>query len=170
MSKENKQEEPSGFKVTDKRHFTREGDSRADEEISADPAGEEKKEDSPPVVSAAKEPEAPADPAPPPSPKANDGADGDPPQEEKGGTDGPVDFTHLVMSLASTAFYSLGLPDPVTKQKAEMNLPAASQMIDLLSILSEKTKGNLTPQEDQILTGTLTELRSIFVQVSGSGK
>lgn len=167
MSKENKQEEPSSFKVTDKRHFTREGDSLADEEISADPAGEEKKADSPPVVSAAKEPEAPADPAPPPPPQA---ADGGPPQEEKGGTDGPVDFTHLVMSLASTAFYSLGLPDPVTKQKAEMNLPAASQMIDLLNILSEKTKGNLTPQEDQILTGTLTELRSIFVQVSGVGK
>ena len=158
MSEEKKQEESSGFKVTDKRHFTPEGDALEREE---EPLEEEKDAGAshPPEDAGAGE-----------EPAQTAGGPAEEPAGAGAGEAVPVDFSHLVMSLASTAFYSLGLPDPVTKKKAEVNLQAASQMIDLLAILTEKTKSNLTTQEEQILTGTLTELRAAYVQVSGFGK
>jgi hypothetical protein len=51
--------------------------------------------------------------------------------------------------------------------KAEVNLDAAKMFIDHLEIVSEKTKGNLTKDEEKILSSVLTELRLAYVQVSG---
>jgi hypothetical protein len=143
----------SGFKVTDKRHFTSGGDVVPDSPEPAEVDAAEESSTTPPA-----EPS----PAEPPPQKSS------PPPEA--GPDEPVDFTHLVMSLASSAFISLGVPDPVTKQKGAVNLKAASQMIDLLAVIEEKTKGNLTAPEEQILKGVMTDLRSIFVQAAGSVK
>lgn len=77
-----------------------------------------------------------------------------------------VDFSTLVLSLATSTMMSLGLvPDPQTKQ-VHKNLEMARQNIEILNILHVKTKGNLSHDEDQLLTGLLTEARLRFVEVS----
>ena len=56
--------------------------------------------------------------------------------------------------------------DPVSGQRADQNLPAAQQMIDILSLLEVKTRGNLTAEERQLLDQILYELRLRFVEAS----
>lgn len=81
-----------------------------------------------------------------------------------------LSFVAFVISLASTAAIHLGdLVDPVTNQQAPTNLEGASQMIEILSLLEEKTKGNLSPEERQVLEQVLYELRMRFIEVSGTG-
>lgn len=82
-----------------------------------------------------------------------------------------LSFTAFVISLASTAAIHLGdLVDPTTKEQAPPNLEGAAQMIEILSLLEEKTKGNLSAEERQVLEQVLYELRLRFVEVSkGSG-
>jgi len=64
------------------------------------------------------------------------------------GDEGAINFPAFVLSLAHTAAVHFGdVPDPVTGQQAEMNLPAAQQMIDILSLLEAKTRGNLTAED-----------------------
>ncbi len=72
-------------------------------------------------------------------------------------------FMGLVYSLTQSAFISLGkLPDPMTG-KIERNLPQASQTIDLLAALEEKTKGNLEEEEGKFLSRTISDLRLNYV-------
>jgi hypothetical protein len=72
-------------------------------------------------------------------------------------------FMGLVYSLTQSAFISLGkLPDPMTGI-IERNLPQASQTIDMLAALEEKTKGNLEEQEAKFLTQTISDLRLNYV-------
>src|SRR5215218_11102966 len=74
--------------------------------------------------------------------------------------EGAISFAAFVLSLAHTAAVHFGdIPDPVTGQTADANLPAAQQMIDILSLLEEKTRGNLTAEERQLLDQILYELR-----------
>jgi hypothetical protein len=81
-----------------------------------------------------------------------------------------IPFTGFVLSLASSAAIHLGdLADPMTGQQAEVNLEGAQQMIGILALLEEKTKGNLTAEERQVLEQVLYELRMRFVEVSGHG-
>jgi hypothetical protein len=81
-----------------------------------------------------------------------------------------LSFTAFVLSLASTAAIHFGdLPDPQTNEPVEPNLEGAAQMIDILSLLEEKTRGNLTPEENQILGQVLYELRLRFVEAKGQG-
>ena len=76
-----------------------------------------------------------------------------------------VSFAAFVISLASNAAVHFGdLPDPVTNETKPANLDAASHVIDLLAMLQEKTKGNLSAEERQLLDGLLYELRLRFVQ------
>jgi uncharacterized protein DUF1844 len=80
-------------------------------------------------------------------------------------------FTAFVLSLASTAAIHFGdLPDPATGERGEPNLDAAAQMIDILSLLESKTKGNLTAAERQVLEQLLHELRLRFVDAKASSK
>jgi hypothetical protein len=82
-----------------------------------------------------------------------------------------LSFTAFVLSLASTAAIHFGdLPDPVSGESSELNLDGAAQMIEILSLLEQKTRGNLTAEERQILEQVLYELRMRFVEVSGIGK
>jgi hypothetical protein len=77
----------------------------------------------------------------------------------------PPSFAALVSSLGMQAMMHLGLvEDPMTKQ-AHIDPYHAQYVIDLLSVLEEKTKGNLTADEQELLQGTLGELRMIFVRV-----
>jgi hypothetical protein len=82
-----------------------------------------------------------------------------------------LSFTAFVISLASTAAIHLGdLTDPSTGGRSEVNLGGASQMIEILTLLEEKTRGNLTAEERQVLEQVLYELRMRFVEVSNDGK
>jgi hypothetical protein len=80
-------------------------------------------------------------------------------------------FTAFVISLASTAAIHFGdLPDPLSGERAEPNLEAAAQMIEILALLDQKTRGNLTAEERQMLEQVLYELRLRFVKAADAGK
>jgi hypothetical protein len=84
---------------------------------------------------------------------------------------GAVTFLGFVLSLAHTAAVHLGdVPDPVSGQQMEPNLAAAQQMIDILSLLEEKTRGNLSAEERQLLDQILYELRVRFAEVGQGGQ
>jgi hypothetical protein len=79
-----------------------------------------------------------------------------------------VTFVGFVLSLAHTAAFHFGdVADPMSGQKGELNLPAAQQLIDILSLLEEKTRGNLTAEERQLLEQLLAELRLRYEEASG---
>ena len=81
----------------------------------------------------------------------------------------PLSFSAFVLSLASTAAIHFGdLPDPLSGQRSALNLDGAAQMIEILSLLEQKTRGNLTAEERQMLEQVLYELRVRFVEASGS--
>jgi hypothetical protein len=78
-----------------------------------------------------------------------------------------INFVAFVLSLAHTAAVHFGdVPDPVSGSKSEASLPAAQQMIDILALLEEKTRGNLTAEERQLLEQVLFELRMRFVEIT----
>ncbi|MFZ0436107.1 MAG: DUF1844 domain-containing protein [Chthoniobacterales bacterium] len=79
-------------------------------------------------------------------------------------------FIELVMMNAQQAALCLGQMAHPSTGKAEVNLDAAKMFIDHLEIIREKTRGNLSKDEEKILTSVLSELQLAFVQVSsGAG-
>jgi DNA-nicking Smr family endonuclease len=79
-----------------------------------------------------------------------------------------MNFANFVLSLSTTAMYHFGdFPDPVSR-KAEKNLIAAKQTIDILGLLQSKTEGNLDENEKSLLDGLLFELRMRYVKEKGS--
>lgn len=78
-------------------------------------------------------------------------------------------FIELVMMNAQQASLCLGLIAHPSTGKADVNLQAAKMFIDHLEIIHEKTRGNLTKDEEKILSSVLSELRMAFVQVSSGG-
>jgi len=78
----------------------------------------------------------------------------------------PADFLFLVESLLVQTQINLGLLFGEGDETPEPNLPMARHTIDMLAMLQEKTKGNLTLQEQRMLENGLTELRFRFVQVA----
>jgi hypothetical protein len=75
-----------------------------------------------------------------------------------------IDFATFVMSLASAAYCSMGLaPNPLSK-KVEKNLTSAKQQINLLEMLKEKTKGNLSKDEENTLDAMLYQLQMMYVK------
>lgn len=140
---EEKQEK--GFVIRDKRHFDETGNIRPEE--SATPPADQ---------STGK----------PLQEEAGPGLD---PRQEKPPEGAPpeVDFIGFIISLSTTAMYHFGdIPDPYT-QKREKNLAAAKQTIDILSIIQEKTRGNLDEQEKELLDEALYELRMRFIKEQG---
>jgi hypothetical protein len=82
-----------------------------------------------------------------------------------------LSFTAFVLSLASTAAIHFGdLPDPISGARAEPNLDGAAQMIEILTLLDQKTRGNLTAEERQVLEQVLYELRLRYVEVKTGEK
>lgn len=78
-----------------------------------------------------------------------------------------IDFSTFIMSLNATALVNLGvIEDPATGQKTK-NLALGKQTIDIIGMLEEKTRGNLTPDEGRLIKGMLYDLRIIFVKQSG---
>ena len=75
-----------------------------------------------------------------------------------------ISFINLIFSLSTSALIQLGeIQDPVTQQLAK-NLPLAKQTIDLIGMLKEKTKGNLTSDEGKILENFLYDLKMRYVK------
>lgn len=82
-----------------------------------------------------------------------------------------ISFVQFVISLASSAAVHFGdMPDPDGGKRSDPNLEGARQMIEILSLLEEKTKGNLTAEERQVLESVLYELRLRYVEVSGAAE
>ncbi len=77
-----------------------------------------------------------------------------------------VDFNALILSLSSSVMMHLGvLPNPVSHE-TEADLPLAKQTIDIIAMLQQKTRGNLTQDEEQFIEAVLYDLRMKYVEVS----
>jgi hypothetical protein len=75
----------------------------------------------------------------------------------------PLDFNTFVLSLSTSALMHLGeAVHPVTGQ-SEVDLPLAKQTVDLITLLEEKTKGNLTGEEERLLSQVLYDLRMRYL-------
>jgi len=133
MTKE--QEEQQGFRVTDKRAFREDGQQGA-------PETSEKAEEKPVSEPSSTIGEKPGQETPPRP---------------------PIDFPSYILSYYTQGLVLLGeVPNPYTNKKEE-DVEAARHTIDILSMLEQKTKGNLSNEEQQLLETVLYELRMKFM-------
>ena len=77
-----------------------------------------------------------------------------------------IDFPTFVLSIASAAMMGLGLAPRPDSGKTEVDVEMARQNIDLLEMIRDKTKNNLTADEEKLLERVLFEVRTKFVEVS----
>ncbi len=182
-----KKHEQSGFKVTDRRLFTSEGELRVEvpEEVetpkaaapSVPPAASSVEQAPAPVVSETGEMPEREMPAPPTNAEQDAQAaayrqsskDLDAQVELSGHSakDFEITFERFLASLYMTSMMQLGL----MRQQGEeprVDLIGARQSIDTLSLIAEKTNGNLTPAEENFLQNSLYELRMAYVEVTNA--
>jgi hypothetical protein len=89
----------------------------------------------------------------------------EPANEDHQGPNSSIDFATFVLSLGTSALYQMGrLEDPSSGEPAQPDLLIARQTIDTLEMISEKTQGNLDPEETKLLESILYELRLRFVE------
>jgi hypothetical protein len=188
-----KKHEQSGFKVTDRRLFTAEGELRAEvpEEVietptapaavaaqAPPPAGNTPvpvaTEDAETLDAATPEREMP----PPPTSAEQDAQAAAYKQSSKdldtqvelsghSAKDFEITFERFMASLYMTAMMQLGLMRQQGAQP-QVDIIGARQTIDTLSLIAEKTKGNLTPVEENFLQNSLYELRMAYVEVTNA--
>ncbi len=143
MDREDKEK---SFVIKDKRIFDESGEVRGDAEAPARESAFETKA-------------AEAEPLPPGEEKRDNREEDYLPE---------INFANFVLSLSTTAMFHFGdFPDPVSK-KADRNLAAAKQTIDILGMLQTKTTGNLDENEKSLLDGLLFELRMRYVKEKGT--
>jgi hypothetical protein len=128
-------EKEKGFVVKDRRMFSQDDPPESNEA----PAAEERTTPKSPSTS-----EEPSRPAETPLPQIN--------------------FPTFMASLNASALVHLGVIEDPVSGKVEKNLPMAKQTIDILSMLQQKTAGNLNPDEDAMLKSILYDLRILFVK------
>jgi hypothetical protein len=87
-------------------------------------------------------------------------------QEKQAYTLPKIDFSTFVLSMNSSALVQLGLIEDPAGGQSTKNLPLAKQTVDMLAMIEEKTKGNLTEDEEKILTNILYELRILYVKAT----
>jgi hypothetical protein len=153
MSEEEKKDQ--GFTVSDRRRFSVGEDGEASVDGKAKEAGEASPEEG-------KQPEAKDSP-----PEQAEAAGKGQAAEQQEPTPLPeIDFATFVVSLSSSVLIHLGVvADPMTgEQKKELAI--AKQTIDMLGMLQEKTRGNLTKEEGQLLESMLYDLRMRYVAES----
>jgi hypothetical protein len=132
--------EGNGFVVRDRRQFTPDGEVRTEADT--------KRDDTKAEVQAEKEA------------KKDEAQHREPVQLPE------INFPSFILSLSSSALLHFGeIPDPVSGAK-ERNLPMAKQTIDILGVLKEKTQGNLTNDEEQLIDNLLHDLRIKYVEES----
>lgn len=132
--------EPSGFRVVDRRPFSADGTPR---EASRD--AEKPPEKRPEPV-----------PAPPVQPEA---------EAEEYTEESVLGFEMLVSYLSTTAMFQLGLLEGPGGERIPPDLPNAQRTISLLEVLQDKTRGNLTPREAKLLDDVLYDLRLSFLEI-----
>lgn len=132
--------ESSGFKVVDRRAFTVEGSPR--EETPAQP---KKMDSAPPIERVSRQEVA------------------EPLEADLLGE--PSGFETLVSYLSTTTMFQLGLIPGPGGERIPADMPNAQRSIELLEVLQEKTKGNLTAKESRLLDDVLYELRMTFVEL-----
>jgi len=130
----------SGFRVVDRRAFSADG-SRKEEVLSEETGAE-----TAPGPQPAPATEIPIEPG---SPFENDSAR----------------FEMLVSYLSTTAMFQMGLIPGPSGERIPPDLPNARRTVDLIEVLQEKTRGNLTAQESRLLEDVLYELRMSFVEM-----
>ncbi|MGB2864622.1 MAG: DUF1844 domain-containing protein [Sedimentisphaerales bacterium] len=92
----------------------------------------------------------------------------DEPQEEK--PRGPLpegNLAALISMLTTQALFAMGLLQMKGQEERKPDLELAKYNIDMLQVLEEKTKGNLTEEEEAVLVNTLNELRMGYVKIAG---
>jgi Domain of unknown function (DUF1844) len=157
-----KNDKPKELKVTDKRIFTPEGDLREEFRNDIKPASD-------PMAAATPSP-APAPEKPAEKPAERRTEKKGPPNEERRRTiadkaqNPGTAFTEFVEPLIAQAYMSLGMLRNPYQPKPQIDSAAARQMIEILTMLKEKTEGNLTADEDDFLSTHLGELKLAFVQ------
>ena len=155
-----KTDKPKELKVTDKRIFTPEGDLREEFRNEIKPA----------VDPMAARPAPPAEEKLPEKPVERRAEKKAPPREERGRTiadkaqNPGTAFTDFVEPLIAQAYMSLGMLRNPYQPKPQVDAGAARQMIEIITMLKEKTEGNLTADEDDFLSTHLGELKLAFVQ------
>lgn len=83
------------------------------------------------------------------------------------GAGGPIGFEHIIQSFYVSAMIAMGAgTEP--GQKARVDILGARQSIDMLALLQDKTKGNLTPKEEATLQNVLFELRMMFLEITNA--
>jgi hypothetical protein len=142
-------EDKKPFTVSDRRHFTSEGEVRKSDTDQPSPASRPAAEAS----AGATAPPKAATPAPGPAV-----ADADDERANRF----PSDLLGLLISLGAQASMLL-MAGP---EGESPDLEGARSLIELLGVLKEKTEGRRTPPEDQLLEGLLYELRMAFVQAT----
>jgi hypothetical protein len=150
-----KEGQPQGFKVSDRR--------KRYEEPSAD-APAAPPEPPPAAVAPAAEPAAAA-----PGAQADLDAGADRGLDEAGGpgVPGPADFLQLIGKLYQEGLAFMGLFDDPKTGQSMANFPIASWHIDILGVLEEKTKGNLTEEEAKLIKEAVANLKVTFVRATG---
>ncbi len=78
----------------------------------------------------------------------------------------PVDFHTFVLSLGSSALLHLGELEHPDAGAPKQDLPLAKHTIDILAMLQDKTKGNLSPPEEKLIESLLFDLRLRYVELS----
>lgn len=139
------------LKVTDKRLFTVEGDVRDEYRDEIRPA-EQTEEPAPRATEPKQTEERPSE--------SKSDTDDDPMRNP--GTP----FTMFIESLLVNAYMSLGMLRNPYQPEAAVDVNTARQMIDMISMLQEKTRGNLSPEEDAFLDAHLGDLKLAFVRKS----
>jgi hypothetical protein len=129
-----KEKEEQSFRVTDKRGFREDGEPAA---------SYEQKEETPVADQFSVKEERPPEKEAPPSP--------------------PIDFPSYILSYYTQGCVLLGeIPNPITNKKEE-HFEEAKHIVNILSMLEQKTKGNLSKEEQQLLESVLYELRMKFM-------
>ena len=139
-----------GFKVADRRRFSETGEARDTEETAA--------AESSPVADTPRE-----------SPITRPDAADTTAHAMAGGADPEINFSTFVIGLSAQALAHLGeIPDPM-HQSVHVDLDAARQVIDILGLLRDKTKGNLDKAEEPLLESVLYDLRMKYVERARGG-
>ncbi|HVV16834.1 MAG TPA: DUF1844 domain-containing protein [Polyangia bacterium] len=105
---------------------------------------------------------------PPAAPTAPAAAAPEAPADEPGAAAGfpPVDFHTFILSLGSSALLHLGELEHPEAGDARQDLSLAKHTIDILAMLDEKTKGNLSPAEEKLMESLLFDLRLRYVEAT----
>jgi hypothetical protein len=148
------EEEKKDFKVKDRRVFSQ--DSQDSEDSPAEPEADAASREAPTTTPDDRQDR--TDSGPDQSAPPDDGEM--PPLPE-------INFSTFVVSLNASALLHLGVIEDPTTGQTNKNLPMAKQTIDILSMLGEKTAGNLNPEETNLLKSILYDLRMLYVKESG---